>query len=336
MIGVAIIGYGYWGPNLARCFAQTDGARVAAIADTNPEERERAASRHPAARIFADWQDAIHDPAVDAVAIATPAATHYAIARACLDAGRHVLVEKPITRSSADAHALADGAAARGLTLLAGHTFIYAPPVQAMRRLIVSGELGAVHYYDSTRINLGLFRTDVNVIWDLAVHDIAILRYLLDTSPSSVAATAFRHLPDRPENMAHLTLTYRDAITAHLNVNWLAPFKLRQVLLCGSRRMAVWDDLQTSEKLKVYDRGIATPDPREAQISYRLGDMWAPQLPTTEPLLAQAAHFIDCIRSGATPMTDGRFGADIVAVLEAAERSLRHGGAAMPCGPDAA
>jgi len=326
MIGLAVIGYGYWGPNLARCFAETDGCRVVAIVDRDPAALARAGKRHPQAQLLTDWREVLADPKVDAVAIATPVRTHFEIAHAALLSGRHVLVEKPMTESSAEGRQLIETAARRGLTLMVDHTFVYSSSVQKMKELVAADDLGQIYYYDSTRINLGLFQRDVNVIWDLAVHDLAIVQHILDSAPVAVSANGVSHVPGTPENMAQISLYLENGAVANLNVNWLAPVKVRRVLVGGSRRMIVWDDLEPSEKIKVYDRGVSlTTDPAEIYerlVSYRIGDMWAPKLATTEPILTEAAHFILCIETRESPITDGRLGLQVVEMLEAASRSM--------------
>jgi predicted dehydrogenase len=326
MIGLAVIGYGYWGPNLARCFGETDGCRVTAIVDPDPAALARAGKRHPQARLLSDWREALADPQVEAVAIATPVRTHFDIAHAALQAGRHVLVEKPMTESSVQGRQLIETAARGGLTLMVDHTFIYASAVQKMKELVAADDLGQIYYYDSTRINLGLFQRDVNVIWDLAVHDLAIVQHILDSAPVAISANGASHVPGTPENMAQISLYLESGAVANLNVNWLAPVKVRRVLVGGSRKMIVWDDLEPSEKIKVYDCGVSlTSDPAEIYerlVSYRIGDMWAPRLATTEPILTEAAHFIHCIETGATPITGGGLGLQVVEMLEAASRSM--------------
>lgn len=327
MIGVAVVGYGYWGPNLARCLAETDGCRVAAIADPAPAALARAAKRHPAARTVADWRDVLDDPAVDAVAVATPVRTHHEVARAALRAGRHVLVEKPMAATADEARGLVEEAARRRLVLMAGHTFVYSSAVRRMHDLVAAGELGEVYYYDSTRINLGLFRRDVNVVWDLAIHDLAILDFLFGRVPTAVSANGVSHVRGNLENMAQITLYFDAGMVAHLNVNWLAPVKVRQVLVGGSKKMIVYDDLEPSEKLKIYDKGVSlTSDPEEIYrmlVSYRTGDMWAPQLPVAEALRDEAEHFVACVARGATPITDGLAGLRVVELLEATTRSMQ-------------
>lgn len=337
MIGVAVIGYGYWGPNLARCFAETDDCRLVAIVDRSDAALARAGKRYPHARLLNDWREALADPEIDAVAIATPVRTHFEIAQAALQAGRHVLVEKPMTETSAQGQTLLELAEKRNLTLMVDHTFVYSPAVQKMKELVASDDLGDIYYYDSTRINLGLFQQDVNVIWDLAVHDLAILQYVLDSRPTAVSANGVSHVSGAPENMAHLSLYLENGAVAHLNVNWLAPRKIRQVLVGGSRKMIVWDDLEVSEKVKVYDRGIQTTGGVEELynmlVSYRIGDMWAPHLSTAEPLSVECAHFVDCIKTGKTPTTDGRLGLQVVEMLEAATRSMNMRGHPVEMGP---
>jgi predicted dehydrogenase len=337
MIGVAVIGYGYWGPNLTRCFAETEDCRLAAIVDPSPAAQARAAKRHPHVPIYADWREALADPKVDAVAVATPVRTHYEIALAALAAGRHVLVEKPMTQTSAEGQRLVETADRRGLTLMVDHTFIYSGAVQKMRELVAGNDLGDVFYYDSTRINLGLFQRDVNVIWDLAVHDLAILQHVLDSPPTAISANATSHVPGAPESMAQITLYLENGAIGHLNVNWLAPVKVRKVLVGGSRKMIVWDDLEPSEKIKVYDRGVnvsgGPEDIYEMLVSYRVGDMWAPKLNTAEPVLTETRHFVTCIDQGVAPITDGRLGLQVVEMLEAATRSMAMRGHPVECAP---
>jgi predicted dehydrogenase len=330
MIGIGVIGYGYWGPNLARCVAETDGCRLVGIADASAPARARAAKRHPGVTLHENMRDLIDDPLVDAVLIATPVATHFELAAAALRAGKHVIVEKPITTNADDARRLIDEAARRRLTLMVDHTFVYTSAVQKIGDLVRAGELGDVFYYDSTRVNLGLFQHDVNVIWDLAVHDLSVLDYLLQEQPVSVSASGAGHIRGRQENMAHLSLFYPSGTVAYLNVNWLAPVKVRQTLIGGSKKMIVWNDLEPSEKIKVYDRGVTfadgNPDAVAARISYRSGDMWAPQLSVKEALLTEIEHFVDCVGTGAEPMTSGLSGLRVVETLEAAMASLRQRG----------
>jgi predicted dehydrogenase len=337
MIRIGIIGYGYWGPNLARAVAETDSAEVAAIADFSTAARDRAGRRHPAARLFSDWRELIADPGVDAVMIATPVVTHFDIALAALKAGRHVLVEKPMAETPAKAGYLIDEAERRGLTLMVDHTFVYTGAVRAIRELVSSGSLGDIYYYDSTRVNLGLFQRDVNVIWDLAVHDFAILDFVLDARPVAISASAASFVADSPDNMAHLSVYFDNGVLAHLNVNWLAPVKVRQTLIGGSRRMVIYDDMQTSEKIKIYDRGVAVSNDAEAArdrlISYRIGDMSAPAISAKEALLTETEHFVSCIETGAAPMTDCTCGLRVDEMLAAASRSSQLRGQPIEIAP---
>ena len=324
MIGIGIIGFGYWGPNLARAVSESGVARVEMIADGADKARERAGLRYQSSRIVAEPSEIFRDPAVDAVVIATPVHTHFELAMAALKAGKHVLVEKPMTETVAQSLRLVEEAARRNLTLMVDHTFIYTPAVQKISGLIKSGELGDVYYYDSTRVNLGLFQRDVNVIWDLAVHDLAIMDHLLDQHPVAISATANGFLTGSPENMAHLTVQYDGGAVAHLNVNWLAPVKIRQTLVGGSRKMVVYDDMQTSEKVKIYDRGASCGDgPYEHLVSYRLGDMSAPALSSKEALLTEVEEFARSIQSGTAPLTDGQGGLRVVELLAAASQSTK-------------
>ena len=324
MINIGIAGYGYWGPNLARAVSESGTARVEMIADMSDAALARAAGRHPSARLTTDILEMINDPKVDAVMIATPVNTHYPLALAALKAGKHTLVEKPMAESVAHAQNLVDEAEARGLVLMVDHTFIYTGAIQTISRLIEEDELGDIYYYDSTRVNLGLFQRDVNVIWDLAVHDFAIMDHLIRSRPSAISASAAGFLSDSPENMAHLTVYYECGAMAHLNVNWLAPVKIRQTLIGGSRKMVIYDDIEPTEKVKIYDRG-ATPKPGsyEHLVSYRLGDMMAPALSTKEALLTEVEEFVRCIATNGTPLTDGRNGLRVVEMLEAASRSSK-------------
>jgi predicted dehydrogenase len=330
MIRIGIIGYGYWGPNLVRNFADVEAARVSMVADLRDERLREVARRYPGTRVTTDPDALITDSDVDAVVIATPVDHHYALGMAALRAGKHVLVEKPIASTADQAARLIDEAARRGLVLMVDHTFVYTGAVQKMRELTQAGELGDIYYYDSVRINLGLFQHDVNVLWDLAVHDLSIMDYVLRRTPAAVSATGLAHLPGRPENIAYMTMFFDDAMMAHVHVNWLAPVKVRRTLLGGSRRMVVFDDLETSEKIKVYDRGISVdPSPQNVYqmlVGYRTGDMWAPKLAVTEALNVEARHFVECIESGTPPLTDGEAGLRVVRLLEAATESMSNQG----------
>lgn len=326
MIRVGVVGYGYWGPNLARAAADSGVVAVEMIADRAPAALERAARRHPSARFVADWNDLVSDPRVDAVMIATPVSSHYEIALAALRAGKHVLVEKPMTDGIASASRLIDEAARRDRVLMVDHTFVYTGAVRKIAQLIDEGRVGDIYYYDSTRVNLGLFQRDVNVVWDLAVHDFSIMERLLPSRPVAISASGAGFVPNRPENMAQLSVFYENGSLAHLNVNWLAPVKVRQTLIGGSRKMIIYNDLETSEKVKVYDRGVSL-DPegvasREELMSYRLGDMYAPAISPKEALLTEIEEFARAIDQSDKPLTDGESGLRVVEMLTAATRSM--------------
>lgn len=334
MITVGVIGYGYWGPNLVRNFAEVPGGRVGFVTDMRAERLAQVTRRYPATKVSTDYRELINDSAVDAVAIATPVSSHFELAMAALRAGKHVLVEKPMTSTAEESMALIDEADKRGLVLMVDHTFVYTNAVAKIRELTQNGDLGDIYYYDSVRINLGLFQHDVNVLWDLAVHDLSIMDYVLGQTPVSVSATGLAHVPGKPENIAYMSMFFDGRLIAHVHVNWLAPVKVRRTLLGGSRRMIVFDDLETSEKIKVYDRGISVnPSPENVYqmlIGYRAGDMWAPQLGISEALQTEARHFIDCIENRKTPTTDGQAGLRVVRLLEAATRSMAQQGALVP------
>lgn len=333
VVRIGVVGYGYWGPNLVRNFAETRGATLAAVADLDPKKLALVNQRFPAVKTTTSFQELLDDPAIDAIAIATPVNTHFPLGMAALQAGKHLWLEKPMTETSEQARQLVEEAEKRGLVLLVDHTFIYTGAVQKMGEIVRSGELGSVYYYDSTRVNLGLFQRDVSVIADLAVHDFAILDYLLGEHPLAVSATGINHFPGTPENLAFITLHYKSGIIAHTNVSWLAPVKVRQVLLGGSKKMIVYDDMDPSEKIKVYDKGVDFPDDpakvQEMRVGYRTGDMWAPKLASVEALKLEGEHFVDCIVNGKTPQTDGRLGLRVVELIEAADISMRGRGEAV-------
>ena len=326
MINIAVIGYGYWGPNLVRNFAETPGLNLVAVADLDPGKLETVSKRYPAVRTTSRYQELLEDAEIHAVAIATPVSTHYEIGLATLNAGKHLWIEKPMTETSEQARELVAEAENRGLVLHVDHTFIYTGAVRKIGEIVKSGELGDVLYYDSTRINLGLFQHDVSVISDLAVHDFAILDYLLGEHPVAVSASGINHFPGTPENLAYITLYYESEVIAHLNVSWLAPVKVRSILIGGNKKMVVYDDLEPSEKIKVYDKGVSfTEDAakiQEMRVGYRTGDMWAPKLVDTEALRVEGEHFADCIENEMSSMTDGELGLRVVELIEAAASSM--------------
>jgi len=326
MIGIGVIGYGYWGPNLVRNFSEIPGARVVSVSDLRPERLTTLKTRYPAVKITSDHRDLIDDPEIDAIAVVTPVSSHYELALRALRAGKHVFVEKPLAATSEQAIHLIDEAQRRKLVLMVDHTFVYTGAVRKIRELVAQNTLGEIYYYDSVRVNLGLFQHDVNVIWDLAVHDIAIMNYVLAASPTDVSATGMSHVADEPENIAYLTLFFQDRMIGHVHVNWLAPVKVRRTLIGGSQKMIVYDDLEPSDKIKIYDRGITVVNQVESVyqmlISYRTGDMWAPKLDSTEALRTEVEHFLACIASGEPPISGGESGLAVVRILEAATRSM--------------
>jgi predicted dehydrogenase len=336
LVGIAVVGYGYWGPNLVRNFANTNGAQVIAVSDFDSAKLGLAKRRYPSISTTTDYRDLLSNPRVDAVAIATPVQSHYDLALKALKAGKHVFIEKPLAQTSAQVRHLIEEADARNLTLMVDHTFLYTPAVQKIRELIVEGKLGDIYYYNGIRASLGLFQTDVNVIWDLAVHDVSIMQYILNESPVAVSATGAYHVAGSPANMAHITLFFPSSCIAHVNVNWLSPVKIRQTLIGGSSKMIVYDDLEATEKIKLYDKGItvrrAEEDAHQFRIGYRAGDMWAPHLPVKEALETEAEHFISCVRTGAAPISNGISGLQVVEILEAASRSIAAQGSPMPIG----
>lgn len=329
MLKVAVIGYGYWGPNLVRNFVENPNVDVLMVADAKEENLTRVSRRYPTIQTTTSADTIFENAEVDAVAIATPVHTHYDLALQALQSGKHVLVEKPMASSSEQAQHLIDEAKKRNLILMVDHTFVYTGAVRKIAELVKSGTLGEVLYYDSTRINLGLFQHDVNVIWDLAVHDLSIIEYVLNKEPRAVSATGISHVQGEPENIAYLTIYYDDNLLAHVNVNWLAPVKVRRTLIGGSKQMIVYDALEPIETIKIYDKGIdikSTEDIYRTLISYRTGDMYSPKIEATEALQLETQHFIDCIENGTIPETDGLAGLRVVKILEAASKSIQNRG----------
>lgn len=330
MINVGVIGHGYWGPNLVRNFVEAPGSQVIAVSDLRPERLALVKARYPAIKTTTDLRDLFTDSMIDAIAIATPVSTHFDLAMEALQAGKHVLVEKPMTATSEQSMGLIEEAERRQRVLMVDHTFVYTGAVRKIKELIATNSLGDIYYYDSVRVNLGLFQHDVSVIWDLAVHDLAIMDYVLPSQPHAVSATGMSHISGEPENVAYLTLFFDGRLITHIHVNWLAPVKVRRTLIGGSRKMIVYDDLEPSEKVKVYDKGITVNNNAESVyqmlIGYRTGDMWAPQLDITEALRAEVLHFVYCIEKGECPITDGKAGLRVVRILEAATNSMANQG----------
>jgi len=333
-ISVGIVGLGYWGPNLVRNFSAATTTRVAWLCDVNSTRLADIGEQFPAATRTVRYEEMLAAPEVQAVAIAAPVAAHHRLARAALLAGKHVLVEKPLAASVAEAVELVELAKRVDRVLLVDHIFLYSPAVRKMAELVLGGEVGDLLFVDSVRINLGLFQHDVNVVWDLAPHDLSIIDYLIDRPPRSIVAVGASHAETGQESVAYLHLDYGDNLLASVHVNWLSPVKVRHFLLGGSRRSLLYDELDISERLKVYDRGIDVSKDvdgiRQVLVSYRSGDVVSPRLDGTEPLRYLVEHFADCVRNSTQPISGGEQGLRIVRILEAAQRSLSQGGARVP------
>jgi predicted dehydrogenase len=330
MMQVGVVGFGYWGPNLARNFFAADEANLSVICDLEEKNRKRAGQLFPGIETTADFQSVVENSALDVVVIATPVHTHYDLAKKALESGKHVWLEKPMTQTADQAQELVELAEKRNLILHVDHTFVYTGAVRKMQELVSAGTLGTLQYYDSTRINLGLFQHDVDVIWDLALHDFTILDHITKERPTAISANGMSHVADTPENIAYITLFYDSGLIAHVNVNWLSPVKIRRSILSGDRKMIVFDDLQPMEKIKVYDMGIdVIQDPTQIynmRIGYRVGDMWSPCIDSTEALKTEVDHFLAHIQSGTPTQTDGQSGLRVVRWLEAATASMKQRG----------
>ena len=329
MISVAVIGAGYWGPNLIRNFATCPDTKLVAVCDNNPKRLEKVLAPYPSVQGETDLDALLKRSDVDAVAIATPVRTHAPFALKALEAGKHVLVEKPFAHSVADAERMVALADKLGLTLMVDHTFVYSPAVRKVKELLDKGELGDLCYIDSVRINLGMFQHDVNVVWDLAPHDLSIVDFLLNRLPKSLSAVGASHTKGSTEleDVAHLNLDFGDGLLASFHVNWLSPVKVRHFIVGGLKKSIVYNDLDVSERVRVYDRGITTSEDPEARrgilINYRTGDVWSPHIDQHEPLQTMVKHFAECVREKKKPLTDGESGLRVVRVLEAAERSIK-------------
>jgi predicted dehydrogenase len=329
MINVGVIGYGYWGPNVTRNFNETPGARVAAISDADAGSLARAAQGYPGVRLERDCKGLLCATDLDMIAIVTPVSSHFELAKAALENGKHVFIEKPFTASTAQAEELVELAERKNLKIMVDHTFLFTGAVKKIKQLVDDGALGPLYYYDSTRVNLGLFQHDCNVLWDLAPHDLSIMDYLLKGDPQAIVATGQGHLNGH-EDVAYMTLYFPDKVIAHVNVNWLSPVKVRTTLIGGEKRMLVWNDLEADEKLKIYDKGVQIGSREgvyELLVSYRSGDMWAPQLEQGEALKQEMAYFVDCVSTGQRPFNDGCAGLRVVRMLETASESLKKKGA---------
>lgn len=328
MIRVGVIGYGYWGPNIVRNLHGLDSTRAEIVCDMSPKALARVRKAYPGIKAVSDPNEVLRSPDIDAVAVITPVWTHYELAKKALENGKHVFIEKPFTSSSAQAEELIELAARKNLTIMVDHTFLFTGAVRKIRELTESGALGDLYYYDSLRVNLGLFQHDVSVIWDLAPHDLSIMDHIIKGDPEAVVATGERHL-NGVEDVAYMTIYFPRNVIAHINVNWLSPVKIRTTLIGGQKKMVVWNDLVADEKIRVYDKGVQISSGegiRDLLVSYRTGDMWAPQVEQLEALHVELDYFANCITNNKTPFNDGHAGLRVVRMLEAAEASIQKRG----------
>jgi predicted dehydrogenase len=334
MLNIGVVGYGYWGPNVARNFHGAAGAKLVAISDLSEKRLGLALNNYPFIRTIKDPMELIRSADVDAVAIVTPVFAHHELAKAALLAGKHIFVEKPFTATSAQARELVELAAKKNLRIMVDHTFLFTGAVKKIKELIDSGELGKLMFYDSVRVNLGLFQHDVNVIWDLAPHDLSIMAHVIDRKPKAISAHGSVHFEGGFEDVAYVAVEFEGGeFIAHFHVNWLSPVKIRKTLISGAKKMLVWDDLDADEKIKIYDRGVDVKNANGAKngihellVSYRSGDVYIPKLEATEALKAEAQYFVECVEKGVEPVNNGLTGLQVVRLLEAADESIKNGG----------
>jgi predicted dehydrogenase len=329
VIKFGVVGYGYWGPNIVRNLRGLEGCEVVGICDQTAAARKRIQAAHPGVPVHSDFRELIKSPDVDAIAVITPVWTHYELAKAALENGKHVFVEKPFTSTVAQAEELINLAERKNLQIMVDHTFLFTGAVRKIKKLLKEGTLGKLYYYDSTRVNLGLFQHDCNVIWDLAPHDLSIMNDLLHKECEAISATGQAHVNEH-EDIAFITAYYPDKMIAHVNVNWISPVKVRTTLIGGEKKMLVWNDLEADEKLKIYDKGVDVKSQEGVYnllVSYRSGDMWAPQVEQVEALRLELGYFIECITKNHKPSNDGLAGLRVVKMLQAATESLRQRGA---------
>ena len=329
MLKVGVIGYGYWGPNVVRSFNAAEGSTVVAVCDINGEALKKAKGLYPHIEIYSDYDKMVSSPDLDIIAVVTPVSKHFELAKKALENGKHIFVEKPFTETVAESKTLIDLAEKNGLKIMVDHTFLFTGAVKKIKELIDSNELGDIYYYDSTRVNLGLFQTDVNVIWDLAPHDFSIIDYVIKNKPISITAHGVDHFGRGHENIAYITIYCEKQMIVHLNINWMSPVKIRATLIGGQKKMLVWNDLEADEKIKIYDKGVSV-DTKESiynlLVDYRSGDMWSPRIDRTEALKVETEYFLDCIKKNETPLNDGNAGLRVVKLLEATDESLRNEG----------
>jgi len=326
-VRVGVIGAGYWGPNIVRNLHEAPGAEAVAVADLSKERLDVISKRFPAVRVTTDYRELVEDPSIDAICVVTPVRTHRKLAEEAFAAGKHVFVEKPLAHTVSDAEAIVRAADRAKKTLMVGHTFVYNPAVVAVKNILESDGIGRVHYIDSQRVNLGLHQFDINVLWDLGPHDVSIMLYWLNEEPLWVQCTGACYVQPTIEDVVFLQIGFPSGAIAHAHLSWLAPSKLRTMIVIGSQKMVVYDDVQGVEKVKIYDQGVDKLESDELRRSYRAGDIHSPRIPMTEALQVEMRHFIECVRDGKKPRSDGEAGLTVVRVLELAMRSLRSGGA---------
>ena len=331
VLRVGVIGYGYWGPNIVRNISSLESCRLAAICDQNPAALKRAGRLYPGVQMTSDASEVLKSPEIDLIAVVTPVWTHFELAKTALENGKHVFVEKPFTSTSQQAEELIELAATKNLQIMVDHTFLFSGAVRKIRELVDNKTLGPLYYFDSTRVNLGLFQHDVSVVWDLAPHDLSIMDFILREKPDAVVATGAKHVNDLAD-MAFITVYFPGNLIAHVNVNWLSPVKVRMTLIGGKDKMLVWNDIEPDEKIKVYDKGVDIANGQgvyDLLVSYRSGDVWAPKVEQTEALKIELGYFVECIQKGEVPVNDGAAGLRVVRLLEAAETSLNQRGKAI-------
>jgi predicted dehydrogenase len=329
MINIGIIGYGYWGPNVARNFYGLPGSNLVSVCDLDENRLIVAKAAFPGLETSSDLMELIKDDGIQAVAIVTPVSTHFELAKACLERGKHIFVEKPFTASVRQAEELIDLARRKGLIIMVDHTFLFTGAVQKIKEVLDAGELGDLFFYDSVRVNLGLYQHDVNVVWDLAPHDFSIMSHVVPKDPVAISALSTEHFGRGTEDVAFIAAHFDNGFIAHFHCNWLSPVKIRRTLISGNRKMLVWDDLAPDEKIKIYDRGVEIRNQtgvHELLVSYRSGDMYAPKISSVEALQSEARYFLECIEKNQVPFNDGEAGLKVVRMLEAADRSMKLGG----------
>ena len=329
VLNAAVVGFGYWGPNIVRNFNAVEKARVISVCDREPEALKRVQKSYPSVQTTTDFDEILSSPDIDVVAVVTPVFTHYELAKKALDNGKHIFVEKPFTSTVAQAEELIELADKKNLKIMVDHTFLFTGAVRKIKELVDNDILGDLYYYDSMRVNLGPFQHDINVIWDLAPHDLSIMDFIVDEKAEAIMASGKPHFNNGLEDIAFITVYFTNNVIGHFNVNWISPVKVRTTLIGGEKRMLVWNDLDADEKIRVYDKGVKVENAEgiyDLLVSYRSGDMWAPKVEQTEALRAEAEYFIDCILNDKTPFNDGHAGLRVIKMLEASNKSLKNEG----------